>query len=165
MNCPSLHFFSSLSQCCQVFSRLCSKWKLSWEFTPTSQKQLFVSVTFESVLWLHHTQIPKLCSEFRVIDVGFIMALLRRDYSCWHQLIIQELVLETKLSTLRSVCLNDRFSRFQQRFTSFTFDWKIRLSFWHQIIYSHSQDCTRLPWESLTLMVISLTLINGSHHW
>ena len=41
--------------------------------------------------------IPKLCSEFHVVDVGFIMALLRRDYSCRHQLIIQELVLETNL--------------------------------------------------------------------
>ena len=42
-------------------------------------------------------KIPELCSKFRVIDVGFIMALLRRDYSCQHQLIIQELVLETSL--------------------------------------------------------------------
>ena len=41
--------------------------------------------------------IPKLCSEFHVIDVGFIMALLQPNYSCPHQLIIQELVLETNL--------------------------------------------------------------------
>ena len=33
-------------------------------------------------------KIPKHCSEFHVIDVGFIMALLRRDYSYQHQLII-----------------------------------------------------------------------------
>ena len=26
-------------------------------------------------------------------------------------------------------------------------------------------DCTKAPWESLTFMVISLTLVNGSHHW
>ena len=38
--------------------------------------------------------IPELCFEFHVIDVGFIMALLRRDYSCRHQLIIWEIVLE-----------------------------------------------------------------------
>ena len=31
----------------------------------------------------------ELCSDFHVIDVGFIMALLRKDYSCRHQLIIQ----------------------------------------------------------------------------
>ena len=35
------------------------------------------------------------CFEFHVIDVGLIMALLQRDYSCRHQLIIQEIVLET----------------------------------------------------------------------
>ena len=29
----------------------------------------------------------------------------------------------------------------------------------------HLVDCTRVPWESLTLMVISLALVNGSHHW
>ena len=41
--------------------------------------------------------IPKLCFEFCVVDVGFIMALLPWDYSCWHHLIIHELVLETSL--------------------------------------------------------------------
>ena len=41
--------------------------------------------------------IPELCFKFCVIDVGLIMALLRRDYSCRHQLIIQEIVLETSL--------------------------------------------------------------------
>ena len=41
--------------------------------------------------------IPELCSEFRVIDMGLIMALLRRDYSRRHQLIIREIVLETSL--------------------------------------------------------------------
>jgi hypothetical protein len=30
-----------------------------------------------------------------------------------------------------------------------------------QLIYSHSLDCTRVPWESLTSLVISLTLVNG----
>ena len=39
--------------------------------------------------------IPELCSEFHVIDVGFIMALLRWDYSYRLQIIIQELDLET----------------------------------------------------------------------
>ena len=39
--------------------------------------------------------IPELCSKFHVVDVGFIIALLRQDYSCRLQLIIHELVLET----------------------------------------------------------------------
>ena len=73
--------------------------------------------------------------------------------------------LRNKFSTLRSVCLNDRFSHSQQRFTSLTFDQENRLGVQHQDTYSHSVDCTRVPWESLTLMVISLALVNGSHHW
>ena len=93
------------------------------------------------------------------------MALLQLGYFCRHQLIIQEIVLETIFSTLRSVCLNDRFSCSRHRFTSLTFDRQNRLGVRHQDIYSHSVDCTRVPWESLTLMVISLALVNGSHHW
>ena len=38
--------------------------------------------------------IPKLCFNFCVVDVGLIMALLRRDYSRRNQLIIREIVLE-----------------------------------------------------------------------
>ena len=63
---------------------------------PSAVKATFMSVTFDSVLWLHHTQILELCSKFHVSDVGFIVALLRWDYSYQLQLIIQELVLETK---------------------------------------------------------------------
>ena len=40
--------------------------------------------------------IPEPCSKFRVVDVGLIMVLLWRDCSRRHQLIIQEIVLETK---------------------------------------------------------------------
>ena len=110
--------------------------------------------------------IPELCFEFRVINVVFIMAILRRDYSFQHQLIIQELVLETnKKGTLRFVCINARSSHFRLKFTSLTFDRWIQLSVRHQIIYSHLGDCTRVPWESSTSMVISLALVNGSYHW
>ena len=70
-----------------------------------------------------------------------------------------------KLSTLRSVCLNDRFSCSQHRFTSLTFNRKIRLSVQHQIIYSHAGYCTMVLSKSLALMVISIALVNGSHHW
>ena len=60
-------------------------------------KTVSVSVLLsQSYGYLIHI-IPELCFEFHVVDVGFIMALLRRDYSCQHQLIIQELVLETKI--------------------------------------------------------------------
>ena len=68
-------------------------------------------------------------------------------------------------STLRSVFLNDRFSHSRHRFTSLTFDQNIQLSVQHQNIYSHLVDCTRVAWESLTLIVICLALVNGLHHW
>ena len=52
------------------------------KITLSSQTYIyFVLVTFEPVPWILHTQIPELCSDFCVIDVGFIMALLRREYS------------------------------------------------------------------------------------
>ena len=85
-----------------------------------SQNSLCVS-TFESVLWLLHSHYSRTMFEFHVVDVGFIMALLQREYSYRHQLIIQEIVLEKNFSTLRSVCLNDKFSHSQNRFTSLTF--------------------------------------------
>ena len=66
---------ASLSQCCQVFGRaaLCSKGKLFWEFTPAVKtnflSQLLLSQSYGYII----LKIPELCSEFCVIDVGFIM--------------------------------------------------------------------------------------------
>ena len=50
-------FFASSSQCFQFFSPAarCSKGS-HVEILHLQSKQIFVSVTFESVLWLHHTQ-------------------------------------------------------------------------------------------------------------
>jgi hypothetical protein len=52
---------------------------------------------------------------------------------------------------------------FNSGFTSLTPDWMIPSSVQLQLIHSHSLDCTRVPWESLTSMVISLSLVNGFH--
>jgi hypothetical protein len=57
------------------------------------------------------------------------------------------------------------FLAFDNGFSLLTSDREISLSVRLQLINSHSLDCTRVPWESLTLMVISLALVNGSHHW
>ena len=53
---------------------------------------------------------------------------------------------------------------FNNRLTSLTFDRNIQPNVRHQIIYSHLGECTRVPWELETLMVITLTLVNGPHH-
>jgi hypothetical protein len=55
------------------------------------------------------------------------------------------------------------FFSFDSGFTSLTPDRKIPSSVRLQLIYSHLMDCTTVPWESLTSMVISLTLVNGLH--
>ena len=135
------------------------------EFYLSNQNNLCVG-TFESVLWLlhsHHsiTMFQVSCHRCGTHHGPPLMRLFPLT-SSHHP---KKIFLETKLSTLRSVCLNDRFSRSQHRFTSLTFDRQNQLGVRHQDTYSHSVDCTRVPWESLTLMVISLALVNGSHHW
>jgi hypothetical protein len=52
------------------------------------------------------------------------------------------------------------FLAFDSGFTSLTPDRKIPSDFRLQLIHSHSMDYTRVPWESLTSMVISLALVN-----
>jgi hypothetical protein len=56
------------------------------------------------------------------------------------------------------------FIAFDNGFSLLTLDRDISLSVRLHLINSHSLDCTRVPWESLTLMVVSLALVNGSHH-
>jgi hypothetical protein len=53
------------------------------------------------------------------------------------------------------------FLAFDSGFTSLTPDRNILSYVRHQLIYSHSMDCTMVPWDSLTSMVISLALVNG----
>ena len=55
--------------------------------------QYLLSQSYGCIIYI----IMELCSKFCVVDVGFITDLLRRDYSCQHQLVIQELILETKI--------------------------------------------------------------------
>jgi hypothetical protein len=55
------------------------------------------------------------------------------------------------------------FLAFDSGFSLLTPDREIPPSVRLQLIYSHSLDCTSVPWESLTLMVISLALVNGIH--
>ena len=80
----------SLLSCRPMFKEKLKK------FTSTV-KTAFVSVLLSQYYGYFTHIIPELCSEFHVVDVGFIMALLRRDYSYQHHLIIQEIVLETNL--------------------------------------------------------------------
>jgi hypothetical protein len=55
------------------------------------------------------------------------------------------------------------FLTFDNGFSLLTPDQEIPSSVRLHLIDSHSLDCTSVPWESLTLMVISLTLVNGIH--
>jgi hypothetical protein len=71
--------------------------------------------------------------------------------------------LRKSFSTLELACLNGKFLTFDSRFTSLTSDRKILSVVRHQLIYSQLMDFTVVPWDSLTLMVISLALVNGIH--
>jgi hypothetical protein len=55
------------------------------------------------------------------------------------------------------------FLSFDGGFSLLTPDWEISSNVRPQLIDSHSLDCTRVPWASLTLMVISLSLVNSIH--
>jgi hypothetical protein len=52
---------------------------------------------------------------------------------------------------------------FDDGFSLSTPDQKISSSVQLHLIDSHSFDCTSVPWDSLTLMVISLALVNDIH--
>ena len=112
---PSSHAAKSFCRATQ-----CSKG--IWRIFTSVVYTVFVSVSLSQSYDYYIHIIPELCSEFHVVNVGLIMALLRWDYSRRHQLIIWEIVLEKKLSTLRSIYLNDRFSHSQHSFTLLTFD-------------------------------------------
>ena len=64
---------------------------------------------------------------------------------------------------LGPTCLNHRLLRFQHVFTSLNLDWNILPSVRPHVLYSHLGGCTKICWESLTSMVISLTLVNNLH--
>jgi hypothetical protein len=53
------------------------------------------------------------------------------------------------------------FLAFDIGFTSLTPDRNISSDVQPHLIHSHSMDCASVPWESLTLMVIFLTLVNS----
>ena len=66
--------------------------KGKFESLPLQSKK-FLSQSYGYIIY----NILELCFEFRVVNVGFFMALLRQEYSCRHHLIIHELVLDTSL--------------------------------------------------------------------
>ena len=55
------------------------------------------------------------------------------------------------------------FLAFNSRISSMASDQNIPLSVQLQYVYSNSKECTEIPWESLTLMMISLALVEGIH--
>ena len=80
--------------------------------------------------------------------------------SCWLQLLIQELDLETKTSTLGLHASMVGYIDFNM-ITSLNLDWNIEMSVRLQVLYSHLEECTKIPLKSLTWMVISLALVNN----
>ena len=75
------------------------------------------------------------------------------------------IILRNQVKYLGPACLNGRLPCFWHEFTSLTVDWKISSSVRLQVLYSHSMVCTKIPWESLTSMVIFIAFFNSLHHW
>ena len=98
IHCPLSHcVFFPFSHANKSFCHAARCSKGIWRSFTSTVYTVFVSVSLNQSYGYYIHIIPELCSEFRVVDVGLIMALLRRDYSRRHQLIIQEIVLETNL--------------------------------------------------------------------
>ena len=123
MHCPLSHCVSvPFSHASKSFCRAAWCSKGIWRSFTSAVYTTFVSVFLSQSYGYYIHIIRELCSDFCVVDLGLIMALLRWDYSRQHQLIIQEIALEKIFSTFIYVSLNDRFSRSWHRFTSLTFD-------------------------------------------
>ena len=68
-------------------------------------------------------------------------------------------------STLELACLNGKFFALDNKFTSLAFDWVISRVF-------NFSSCIHIPWivlivtwGPLSLLVVSLALVNSFHHW
>ena len=139
IHCPLSHCVSIPStHAAKYFCRAARCSKGIWRSLTSAVNTVFVSVSLSQPYGYYIYIIPKLCSEFHVFDVGLIMSLLRRDYSCRRQLIPGN-SLRNKFSTLRSICLNEKLSHSRHRFTSLAFDRNIPLGVRHQNIYSLSR--------------------------
>ena len=128
----SCHSFESLKDCivrCRIVFRLVKSMLLSIRLCrlmfkretvlrvyTCSQNKFFESVTFESVLWLHHTQHSRTLFQVSCHQCGIHhgppSTRLFLSTSAHHP----GNSLRKKFSTLRFVCLNDRFSCSQHRF-------------------------------------------------
>ena len=113
------------------------------KITLCSQTYLsFMLVTFESVLWLLHTQFPTILFQVSCRWCGIhhgtpSMRLLLSTSDIHPGISLRN----KNISTLRSICINDIFSLFWHRFTSLTSDQNIWLGVRHQIIWSiHTQE-------------------------
>ena len=114
--------YSLSIQCFQVYCCVvrCSKGSRNFTF---AVKTIFVLVPFESVLWLHYLQHSRTlfwvsCHRCGIHHGAPSMRLFLLT-SAHHP---GNSLRNKKVSTLRSVCLNDRFSHSRHRFTSLTFD-------------------------------------------
>ena len=104
MHCPLLHCVSvPSSHAAKYFCRVTRFSKGIWRSFTFAVYTVFVSISLSQSYGYYIHIIPELFSEFHVLDVGLIMALLQWDYSCQLQHIFEELVLET--SQYLEICM------------------------------------------------------------
>ncbi len=68
-------------------------------------------------------------------------------------------------STLELACPNGKFFALNDKFTSLLFDRVISRVFNISSFIHIPWTMLRVPWGPFSLLVVSLTLVNGSHHW
>ena len=120
-----------------------------------------VTLTFDS---LDHPKSFYIVS-YHIDDVEFIMDLLWHGHflststhfpGSWPRLLC---------STLELACPNGKFFTLNDKFTSFPFNWVISWVFDFSSCIHISWIVLIVPWGPLSLLVVSLALVNILHHW
>ena len=130
--------------------------------SPICSREVLSAVLYRlCIVWLSttvldHTYLLYYILLFHIDDVGFIMALLQRITSCQLQLIIQEDDLETPFQYLRACMPQWQVLRIQWQVYIIDLRLDDSTSVQLQLHYSHSWIVLIVPWEPLSLLVVSL---------
>ena len=102
---------------------------------------------------------------FHVDDVGFLMAIIWWITSCQLQLIIREGDLETFVQYLGACIPQWKFLRIRWKVHNIGLRSSDSMGVRHQITIHIPWIVPIVPWEPLSLLMVSLMPINKFHHW
>lgn len=108
---------------------------------------IIASLCLMSMMWIHHG--PPLTQSLPV------------DFNSLSEKLVERL----PSSTLELACPNGKLFTLDDRFTSLAFDRVISSVFEFSSFIQIPWIVLLVPWEPLSLLVVSLTLVNGPHNW